>query len=187
MSTKETWTPEEEEVLREKYPTTKNKMLSAQLNRSIDSIKMKASRLGLIKEIKEEPADQTDNKFILMSREDAMKLDKFDLLSWNWGLLEMFRRELNNPSLRPRDRVKLMCSMSAHTVTINSIMKGSEDQLGEEEDLKAVFLRLKSEDENQSFSSRRFRIGESTFVITRDIKKEAKKNKSNQRRPTTPS
>jgi hypothetical protein len=176
MSKKETWTPEEEEVLRQKYPTTKNKVLSKELNRTVPSITMKAVRLKLVKQIDEDPIDDYENSFEVMTRDDAMKLDKFDLLRVNWSLLEMYRRELSNPRLGRKDRIKLMNALSNHTATINAIMKGSEDQLGEEEDLKAQFLSLQSEEKEREIIPRRIRFGGKTYVVKLDRKPEGKKN-----------
>jgi hypothetical protein len=92
-----------------------------------------------------------------MTREEALKLDKIDLLRVNWSLFEMYRRELNNPSLSKTERHKLMNAMSNLTSIINSVMKGSEEQLGEEDDLKARFTSLNLR-ESRGIGSRRVRM-----------------------------
>jgi len=93
-----------------------------------------------------------------------MRLDKIDLLGVNWSLLEMFRRELNNPELMTRDRIRLLHAMSSHTATISATMKGSEDQLGEEDDLKAQLKRLEYK-EGEKTTPRRIRYGKGTYVL----------------------
>lgn len=76
----------------------------------------------------------------------------------------MFRRELNNPELKTRDRIRLMHTMSSHTATISAMMKGSEDQLGEEDDLKAQLIRLEYKDGDE-VTPRRIRYGRRTYAI----------------------
>lgn len=133
------WSPEEEELLKQLFPTTPNKKIAAQLGRTQLAIRMKATNLGLTKK-KEKPSGFI-NSFEPLTREATLKLDKIDLLSVNWSLLEMFRRELNNPELKTRDRIRLMHIMSSHTATISATMKGSEDQLGVEDTLRTPTMQ----------------------------------------------
>jgi len=175
MSSKGAWTPEEEEILRQQYPTTTNRTLSIRLGRTPSSIVMKASRLGLVKEIPERIRGYT-NRFEPMTREETLKLDKIDLLGVNWSLLEMYRRELNNHELGTRDRIKLMNALSSHTATINAVMRGSEDQLGEEDDLKAKFIHLEYDD-GEGITPRRIRLGRKTYTLTEEAP-EAKRDNS---------
>ena len=162
MLEKGKWTPEDEESLRQLYPTTPNKKIAAQLGRTQLAIRMKATNLGLRKNT--EKSGSFANSFEPLSREETLKLDKIDLLGVNWSLLEMFRRELNNPELRTRDRIRLMHTMSSHTATISAVMKGSEDQLGEEDDLKAQLIRLEYK-EGDEVTPRRIRYGKRTYAI----------------------
>jgi hypothetical protein len=163
MSGRVAWTPEEEEILRQQYPTTTSRSLALRMGRTPNSIVMKASRMGLAKKEFEKP-DSFTNSFEPLTREETMRLDKIDLLGVNWSLLEMFRRELNNPELRTRDRIKLMHTMSSHTATISATMKGSEDQLGEEDDLKAQLIRLEYK-EGDEVTPRRIRYRRRTYAI----------------------
>ena len=96
-----------------------------------------------------------------------MKLDKINLLAINWSLLEMFQHELNNTELKTRDRIKLMHAMSNHIATICTVMRGSEDQLGAEDDLRAQFLRLEF-DEGSKVTPRRIRYGRKTYALVDD-------------------
>jgi len=163
MSGKVAWTPEDEEFLRQLYPITPNKTLATRLGRTPLSISMKATHLGLTRKDAEKPASFT-NSFEPLTREETLKLDKIDLLGVNWSLLEMFRRELTNPELKTRDRIRLMHTMSSHTATISAVMRGSEDQLGSEDDLKAQFIRLEY-DEGEKTTPRRIRYGRRTYAI----------------------
>jgi hypothetical protein len=162
MSRKGEWSEEEETLLREKYPSVSNSTLSGMLGKSISSIEGKARRLGLSRlntgKSRGESPDGYLNLFEMMTRDDALKLDKIDLLRINWSLFEMYRRELNNPSLSKAERHRLMNALSDHTSTINSVMKGSEDQLGDEDDLKASFIRLNLGDGQREVRARRVRI-----------------------------
>lgn len=54
-------------------------------------------------------------------------------------------------------RHRLMSAMCNLTSIINSVMKGSEEQLGEEDDLKARFTRLNLGGSGRSYGSRRSR------------------------------
>ena len=163
MSGRTAWTPEEEEILRQQYPTTTSRSLALRMGRTPDSIVMKASRMGLAKKLPEKSTSFT-NSFEPLTREETMRLDKIDLLGVNWSLLEMFRRELNNPELMTRDRIRLLHAMSSHTATISATMKGSEDQLGEEDDLKAQLKRLEYK-EGEKTTPRRIRYGKGTYVL----------------------
>jgi hypothetical protein len=162
MPKKGDWTDEEESLLREKYPSLSAGALSEMLGRSVSSVEGKAKRLGLRKadteQVEIDPPHNYPNQFEMMTRDDALKLDKIDLLRINWSLFEMYRRELNNPNLTKTERHRLMNALSNHTSIINSVMKGSEDQLGEEDDLKAQFVRLKLGDGGKEVRLRRVRI-----------------------------
>jgi hypothetical protein len=57
-----------------------------------------------------------------------------------------------------------MHTMSSHTATISAVMRGSEDQLGSEDDLKAQFIRLEY-DEGEKTTPRRIRYGRKTYVL----------------------
>jgi hypothetical protein len=162
MSRKGAWSGEEESLLRENYPSMSAKALSDMLERSVSSIEGKAKRLGLSKlNDRQGDGDAPDgylNPFEMMTRDDALKLDKIDLLRINWSLFEMYRRELNNPSLTKAERHRLMNALSNHTSTINSVMRGSEDQLGDEDDLKTRFIKLNLGDGQSELKARRVRI-----------------------------
>jgi hypothetical protein len=78
------WTGEEESLLREKYLSIPVKTLAEALGRSVPSVDNKPRRLGLKK-----PDDSSiilpttssfRSSFEMMTREDAQKLDKIDLL-----------------------------------------------------------------------------------------------------------
>lgn len=71
----------------------------------------------------------------------------------------MYRKELNNPNLTKAERHRLMNALSNHTSTINGVMKGSEDELGDEgDDIKTKFLRLNLGDGKPDVRARRIRI-----------------------------
>jgi hypothetical protein len=132
------------------------------LGRSVASVEGKARRMGLskpgaLRDTGKTP-DGYPNPFELMTRDDALKLDKIDILRINWSLFEMYRRELNNPSLTKAERHRLMNALSNHTSIINGVMKGSEDQLGDEDDLKARFLSLSLGNGSPEVRARRVRI-----------------------------
>jgi hypothetical protein len=159
------WTEEEERLMRELYPTTDNATLSRRLGRSVSAVENKASRIGLKKRMpkKEETAEEDeegfDNPFELISREEALKLDKIDLLRINWSLSLMYQRELNNPDLTKSERHKLMNALSNHTSIINSIMKSAEEELKEEEeDLEAKFIKISMGEGAPTIRARRVRI-----------------------------
>ena len=156
------WTEEEESLLRENYPSVSLKELSDILGRSVSSIEGKTRRMGLRKSGTRRSTgknpDGYPNPFEMMTRDNALKLDKIDLLRINWSLFEMYQRELNNPNLTKAERHKLMNALSSHTSTINGVMKGSEDQLGEEDDLKTKFLSLNLGDGKREVRARRVRI-----------------------------
>jgi len=167
------WTEEEERILRREYPKSSNLVLSRKLGRSIGAVENKASRMGLRKERKageEEKGDESgfDNPFELMSREESMKLDKIDLLRINWSLALMYQRELNNPNLTKAERHKLMNALSNHTAIINSIRKGAEEELAEEEeDLEAKLDKVVS---GRTPKGRRIRLSRGSVPITIEIK-----------------
>jgi hypothetical protein len=165
MSGKVAWTPEEEELLRQLFPTTSNPKIAARLDRTQLAVRMKATNLGLRKNT--EKPNSFSNSFEPLTREETLKLDKIDLLGVNWSLLEMFRRELNNPELKTRDRIRLMHALSSHTATISAVMRGSEDQLGSEDDLKAQFIRLEY-DEGEKTTPRRIRYGRRIYSIVEE-------------------
>jgi len=162
MSKERPWTEEEESLLRENYPNVSIRALSEMLGRSIPSVEGKARRLGLRKPDARQgeggSRDGYKNQFEMMTREDALKLDKIDLLRVNWSLFEMYRRELNNPGLSKAQRHRLMNALSNHTSIINSVMKGSEEQLGDEDDLKARFISLNLGDGRRTYGARRIRL-----------------------------
>jgi|GEM_PF-2678092 len=159
------WTEEQEQILREQYPSSDNLTLSKRLGKSIGAIENKASRMGLKKEKQtkegnaEKEEDGFENPFELISREEALKLDKIDLLRINWSLALMYQRELNNPGLTKGERQKLMNALSNHTAIINSIMKSAEEELKEEEeDLEAKFVRISMGEGGPTIRARRVRI-----------------------------
>lgn len=157
------WTEEEEDLLRDLYPTADNLTLSERLGRNISSIENKASRMGLRKEKKEAEAEEGggedfENRFELISREEAIKLDKVDLLRINWSLVLMYQSELNNPNLTKGERHKLMNALSNHTAIINNIMKSAEEELREEDDLEEKFIEIVSGDEAARGRARRLTI-----------------------------
>jgi len=162
MPGKGAWTDEEETLLRESYPGASIRELSETLGRSIPSVEGKVRRLGLAKpKAREGGGDAREgyrNPFELMTREEALRLDKIDLLRVNWSLFEMYRRELNNPGLTKAERHKLMNALSNHISIINSVMKGSEDQLGGEDDLRSMFVKLNFEDGDGRPVARRIRL-----------------------------
>ena len=90
MSGKGAWTKDEESLLRENYPNVSIRALSEMLGRSTPSVEGKIRRLGL-----NEPSPRRGaggareghrNLFELMTREEALKLDKIDVLRVNWSL-----------------------------------------------------------------------------------------------------
>jgi hypothetical protein len=162
MAQKVPWTPEDEDILRQLYPKTPTREVAARLGRTPLAIRSRAMELGITKST-EKPSGFVNN-FEPLTREETMKRDKIDLLSVNWSLLEMYRRELANTELRTRDRIRLMHAMSSHTATISSVMKGSEDQLGEEDDLKSQLIRLEYAD-GDKVTPRRIRYRKGTYVL----------------------
>ena len=157
------WTTEDESLLDDLYPTTDNPTLSKMLTRSVSAIENKASRMGLRKtEVNEEgekpSSDRFSNPFELASREEALKRDKIDLLRINWSLSSMYQRELRNPDLTKAERHRLMNALSNHTSIINSVMRGVEEELGEEESLEDRFVEISSRDGPRFITARRVRI-----------------------------
>jgi hypothetical protein len=143
------WTAEEEEILRERYSNESTEILANELNRTIAAIDHKAIRLGLRKsrsvQAQIEEGGSTDvylNQFILKSREDAIRLDRIDLLRYNWSLLEMYQRELEKPGLSQNTRHRMMSALGQLTGTIANVMRGREDELGDEEDLRDKFSKF---------------------------------------------
>ncbi len=174
MSGREDWDQREEDYLRKNYPTIPNRRLAEDLDRSVNSIQLKAIRLGLVKETPEEDEAEFVNLLETMSRDEAKRLDKLDLLAINWSLLKMYERELTNPKLSAKLRVKLMVAMGNHTETISNIMKGSEEQLGAEEDLEKALVRLEDRRarEAAAASSKMGMSEAETFVVVKVKKKE---------------
>jgi hypothetical protein len=164
MSSKEAWEPEDKAFLREHYPTTPNKKLANEMGRTVNSIQIKANRLGLVKEIDENDGD-FENMLEVISSEEVKKLTKIDLLATSWGLLKMLSRELSNPHLDIKERIKLMDILSSHTVSINNIMRGSEEELGDEEDLEKALTKLEDRHTRQEIIPRRSRGSGGTYVV----------------------
>lgn len=157
------WTTQDESLLEELYPTTDKPTLSKILDRSVSAIENKASRMELRKiegseEGEELSSDRFSNPFELASREEALKRDKIDLLRINWSLSSMYQRELRNPDLTKAERHRLMNALSNHTSIINSVMRGVEEELGEEESLEDRFVEISSRDGARFIRARRVRI-----------------------------
>lgn len=157
------WTTQDESLLEDLYPTTDKPTLSKILDRSVSAIENKASRMELRKiegsEEGEEPSsDRFSNPFELASREEALKRDKIDLLRINWSLSSMYQRELRNPDLTKAERHRLMNALSNHTSIINSVMRGVEEELGEEESLEDKFIEISNRDGVRFIKTRRVRI-----------------------------
>lgn len=143
------WTEEEEKILREEYPVTDTLILSKRLGRSVSAVENKASRMGLRKTeaggdlcVGEPGREGFGNPFVLISREEALGLDKLELLRLNWSLALMYQRELNNPNLTQAERHKLMNALSNYTAIVNNIMEGSEELGEEEDDLESKFIEI---------------------------------------------
>jgi hypothetical protein len=142
----ERWQKEEEEILRKLYPAVDNGTIARILKRSIASIENKASRMGLKKATRrrvgemEKEAEDFVNRFEMMSREEAKKLDQIDLLRLVWSLAMMYKRELNNEGLTKAERHKLMNAFSSHLATLNNAMRGRERISETEEDLRGLFV-----------------------------------------------
>ena len=157
------WTAQDEGLLEELYPTTDKPTLSKILDRSVSAIENKASRMELRKiegneEGEEPPSDRFSNPFQLTSREEALKRDKIDLLRINWSLSSMYQTELRNPDLTKAERHRLMNALSNHTSIINSVMRGVEEELGEEESLEDRFVEISSRNGPRFITARRVRI-----------------------------
>jgi len=155
LSIKLIWSGEEEEELRRLYPVTDRGELSVLFGRSVASIDNKASRMGLRKrEVTGKLCEGLEpetyvNSFVLLSRREALRLDRIDLLRINWSLAEMYQRELCNPGLGERDRHRLMMALSNHTSIINNIMGEAEEDVREEEleeSLESRFLEILTPD-----------------------------------------
>jgi len=108
------WSDEEVEVLKKLYPGTPNRELAERLRRSQYSVEMKAKRLRLQKEPSPPPGKEPRryvNEFAVITREEATKRDKVELLRYCWSLTDMFKRELDNPGLDDARRQKIMNSI----------------------------------------------------------------------------
>ena len=70
----------------------------------------------------------------------------------------MYQRELRNPGLTKAERHRLMNALSNHTSIINSVMRGVEEELGEEESLEDRFVEISSRDGARFIRARRVRI-----------------------------
>lgn len=155
------WSDEEVETLRKLYPTTPNRELAERLRRSQYSVEMKAKSLRLRKEPSppptKEPPSRHENEFTVITREEATKRDKVELLRYSWSLTDMYRRELENPGLDDARRQKIMKSMANMINVTNSIMRNTPDEVFEEEpDLDQRFRLVVSRD--SPIRSRRVRL-----------------------------
>lgn len=153
------WSDEEAETLINLYPGTPNSEIAKRLGRSLYSVEMKAKRLQLQKDASPPPTGESRhhvNEFTVITREEATRRDKVELLRYCWSLTDMFRRELDNPSLDDAKRQKIMNSMANMINVTNSIMRYTPDEVFEEKpDLSKRLRHVISRD--TSFRSRRVR------------------------------
>ena len=152
------WSKEEEETLKQLYPHTPNREIAQRLKRSQHSIEMKAKRLKLTKQSNPPPpTPQYLNQFTTLTREEATKRDKIELLRYSWSLIDLYKKELTNPKLTETQRHKIMSSMGNMINIINSIMRYTPDEVFmEKPDLKQQFIEIVSRD--QPIRSRRIRL-----------------------------
>jgi len=140
------WSDEEVEVLKKLYPGTPNRIVAERLRRSQYSVEMKAKRLRLQKEPSPPPGKEPRryvNEFAVITREEATKRDKVELLRYCWSLTDMFKRELDNPGLDDARRQKIMNSMANMINITNSIMRNTPDEIFEEKpDLHQKFRHV---------------------------------------------
>jgi len=147
------WSKRETEILRRLYPYVDNDTLAWLLDKSRASVENKASRMGLKKVVRRNKNGQVDgfvNRFELISREEAEKLDQIDLLRVVWSLAEMYQRELNNENLTKEERHKLMNAFSSHLATLNNVMRGREKTSEASKDLRRLmeeYVREMEEEE----------------------------------------
>lgn len=128
------WSDEEVETLKKLYPTTPNREIAERLRRSQHSVEMKAKRLHLQKAPSPPPPPEPSrvNEFVVITREEATKRDKVELLRYSWSLTDMYKRELENPGLDDARRQKIMNSMANMINVTNSIMRNTPDEIFEE-------------------------------------------------------
>lgn len=154
------WRDEEVETLKKLYPSTPNRELAERLHRSQYSVEMKAKRLQLQKEPSPPPTKEPHryvNEFAVITREEAAKRDKVELLRYCWSLTDMFKRELDNPSLDDAQRQKIMNSMANMINVTNSIMRNTPDEIFEEKpDLNQKFRHIISRE--STVKGRRVRL-----------------------------
>ena len=129
------WTEEEEHKLAELYPETPAHIIASLLNRSISSIHTKAQRLGIRKKDNQQinpTIKPYTNTYQTITREEVMRRDKVELLRVSWSLLDMEKRELNNPNLSEAQRRKQMASLNNVINTINNINKTTPEEFYDE-------------------------------------------------------
>lgn len=154
------WSDEEVEVLKRLYPSTPNREIAGRLHRSQYSVEMKAKSLRLKKAPSPPPPAEPRrhvNEFAMVTREEATKRDKVELLRYSWSLTDMYKRELENPGLDDGSRQKIMNSMANMINVTNSIMRNTPDEVFEEKpDLDQRFRRVISRE--TPVKSRRVRL-----------------------------
>jgi hypothetical protein len=129
------WSDNEVEVLKNLYPTTPNEQIARQLGRSLYSVEMKAKRLGLLKNSSPSPLELCIPEniiFKLISRKDALKRDKVDLLRYSWSLTDLLEKELSNPNLDDAQRHKIMNSMANMINITSTIMRYTPEEVFQE-------------------------------------------------------
>jgi len=122
-------------LLKELYPDTPNREIAERLRRSQHSVEMKAKSLRLRKAPSPPPPPEPRyvNEFALITREEAVKRDKVELLRYSWSLTDMYKRELENPGLDDGSRQKIMNSMANMINVTNTIMRYTPEEVFQEE------------------------------------------------------
>ena len=161
------WSQDEVDILENLYPSTPNDEIARRLGRSRYSVEMKAKRLGFEKEQPSPAPEEEDSpappSFELISREEALKRDKVELLRYSWSLTDLIKDEINNPKLDDAQRHKIMNSMANMINITSTIMRYTPEEVFQEQpDLDKRFIEIVTE--NDSIRSRRF-TGKGETVI----------------------
>jgi hypothetical protein len=141
------WSQDEVDILENLYPSTPNDEIARRLGRSRYSVEMKAKRLGFEKEqpspAPEEEGSPAPPSFELISREEALKRDKVELLRYSWSLTDLIKEEMNNPNLSDAQRHKIINSMSNMINITCTIMRHTPEEVFQEQpDLNERFLKV---------------------------------------------
>ncbi|MBD3207802.1 hypothetical protein GF319_15840 [Candidatus Bathyarchaeota archaeon] len=163
------WSLDEVDILKNLYPTTSNADIARHLGRSLHSVEMKAKSLNLKKKPSPAPEkifEPDFSLFTLISREEAVRRDKIDLLRYCWSLTDLYNKELNNPNLEDAQRHKIMNSMANMINVTSTILRYTPEEVFQEKpDLNERLVKIIRAD--SPIQPRKYRQYDRRFVICR--------------------